>query len=421
LAIKIILIKVIIVCFSVAQTHDLIDFVLENNHEIKAAKTAYLTAQKKVKVAGALPEPFISNSFGIIPIETRNGPIENQIMLSQKIPFLGKLKQERNIALVEAEIEKIKFLQTKIQIVYMVRKHIADFRQFVESLKILEKYKNNLESFINNAQTRYANGLDKSQSTILKLELELVSVENKINDLRGQLESSKNELKAIIGDNDFEKFKISNISPPVDVDAEEFWFTHARENNPRYLKAIAKVTLAENKYKLTKANTYPDLIAGLTYTFIGSFNSNENMQIGTDALGFKIGINLPIWFVTNRAKVQLARLNQQQQSQLLLDVWNHVEATIQNNLSALREANRIYDNYKDNILKTAEQLSATSLSAIGVGMIDFIDLLETMRISVQTKLEFEKIKAKRSTLSAKLYQSVGMINKNKENKDVHKD
>ncbi|MEE8478516.1 MAG: hypothetical protein V3S42_00775, partial [Candidatus Neomarinimicrobiota bacterium] len=67
---KLLIVAVIIITSSLAQTMDQIKVVLELNPEVKAAELAYQSALEKVKVAGILPDPMIEGSFSINAIET---------------------------------------------------------------------------------------------------------------------------------------------------------------------------------------------------------------------------------------------------------------------------------------------------------------------------------------------------------------
>jgi len=58
---------------------------------------------------------------------------------------------------------------------------------------------------------------------------------------------------------------------------------------------------------------------------------------------------------------------------------------------------------------------SSAYSAYETGKISFLDLLDSVRLGVKVKLEFEGIKAQQTILIAKLYQSAGVINPVQEN------
>ena len=176
-----------ITAFSFSQTANPIDLVLGLNPEVIAAEKAYQAAQEKIKVAGVLPDPMIETSFSINPLETRNGPVENQIMLGQKFPLWGKLRKERSIERIKSEISRLNLEATKVKVSFLLRKYLSDYTKFTGSLEILTQYREELETFQTIALSQYANGIGLTQHPIIKLQIEESLVETKINKLESAL------------------------------------------------------------------------------------------------------------------------------------------------------------------------------------------------------------------------------------------
>ena len=412
---RIIIVLVVIVSSGLAQTIEPIDQLLEINREVKAAELAYQSALEKVKVAGVLPDPMIESSFSINPIETRNGPIENQIMLGQKFPLWGKLKRERNIEKIRAEANRLNLKNTKVKVSFLFRKELANYFKLYESLKILKQYKVELESFENAARNQYANGIGITQHPIIKLQIESSLVESKINEIESVLDKSTNELQVLF-DGQFstslisDEFQLKLISNP-----DQYWLELANKYNPSFAISQANVAIASDQYKLARLKNYPDLTAGLTYSIVGPTDLGGAVSSGADALGVKVGINLPFWFRKNKAKVQSASYTHKQQEELLSDKWNKIESDILSILNEFKEISDTYKLYDESIIYETEQMLSSAYAAYETGKISFLDLLDSVRLGVKVKLEFEGIKAQQTTLIAKLYQSAGVINPVQEN------
>ncbi len=409
---KLLIVAVIVITSGLAQTTDQIKVVLELNPEVKAAELAYQSALEKVKVAGILPDPMIEGSFSINAIETRNGPIENQIMLGQKFPLWGKLKRERNIERIKAEISKLNLDNAKVKVSFSLRRLLAEYFKLTESLNILKQYQKELETFQSIAQSQYAVGIGLTQHPIIKLQIETALVEGKINNYESTLERNINDLQVLF-DGQFSTSLISSdFIQNISSKSNEHWLSLANENSPRYAQSQARVAIASDQLKLAKLKNYPDLIAGMTYSLVGPTDLGGAVSSGADAFGVKVGINVPLWFKKNKAKVKSASYTQKQQEELMSDVWNKIESDI---LSILKELNEISDTYKlydESIINETEQMLSSAYAAYETGKISFLDLLDSVRLGVKVKLEFEGIKAKQTTLVARLYQSTGIINLN---------
>lgn len=407
---KLLIVATTIITSGLAQTLEPVEMVLEINPEVQAAELAYRSALEMVKVAGVLPDPMIETSFSINPIETRNGPIENQIMLGQKFLLWGKLKHERNIEKIRVEVNRLNLENTKVKVSFLLRKELANYFKHRESLEILEQYKVELASFENVARSQYANGIELTQHPIIKLQIESSLVQSKINEIESALEKTINELQVLF-DGQFstslisDEFQLIFISNP-----DQYWLDLANKHNPSFAISQTNVVIASDQYKLARLKNYPDLTVGLTYSIIGPTDLGGAVSSGTDAFGVKIGINVPLWFRKNKAKVQSASYTQKQQEELLSDTWNKIESDVLSILNEFKEISDTYKLYDDSIIYETEQMLSSAYSAYETGKISFLDLLDSVRMGVKVKLEFEGIKAQQTTLIAKLYQSAGIIN-----------
>ena len=124
---KLVITAITVTSVGFTQINNQIDVVLGVNPEILAEEKAYQAALEKVKTSGILPDPIVEGSFSINAIETRNGPVENQIMLGQKFPMWGKLRKERSIEKINAEISRLNLENTSVRIAFLLRKYFAEY------------------------------------------------------------------------------------------------------------------------------------------------------------------------------------------------------------------------------------------------------------------------------------------------------
>ena len=412
---KLVITAITVTSVGFTQINNQIDVVLGVNPEILAAEKAYQAALEKVITSGILPDPMVEGSFSINAIETRNGPVENQIMLGQKFPMWGKLRKERSIEKINAEISRLNLENTSVKISFLLRKYFAEYIKQTQSLNILEQYKQELETFQTVAQSQYANGIGLTQHPIIKLQIEESLVKTKINALESSLAKTLNDLQVLF-DGQFSTSTLNyNSKLNVDSISNDYWINEAKTSSPKYLQAQARVALASNKYKLSKLKNYPDLIAGMTYSVVGPTDLGGAVSSGTDAFGVKVGVNIPLWFRKNKARVKSASYTQKQHENLLLDTWNKIESDILSITKELSEVKETYKLYDESIVYETEQMLSSAYAAYETGKISFLDLLDSVRLGVKVKLEFEGIKAMQTTLTAKLYQSAGIIKPIQEN------
>lgn len=408
---KLLIITISIITIGFSQNNDELEDLLRTNPKVLAAEKNYHSALERIKIAGSLPDPILEGTINISPIETRNGPIENQIMLGQKVPLWGKVHNERNIQKLIAETSRLNYLNTKLDISFLLRKYLADINRQVASLEILEKYIDELNLFIAAARNDYSNGLSNTQHTILKLQLEKSLVQSQINDLESMLTETTKKLQSLF-DGELLINYLENESINTDQFTEDEWIVIAKQHNPVLLTAHISLSISKNKQILSKLQKFPDLIAGLTYSMVGPTGLAGAVSSGQDAFGIKIGLNIPLWFGKNKANTNAASLAVEQQEYILEDTWNQIKAILLSLLAKLNETEQSYMIFRDQIIADSEQMTASAYAAYGTGNIDFIDLLESNRLNKNTKLEFEKLKAQRKILKAEFLKTIGFITLN---------
>ncbi|MFQ6608962.1 MAG: TolC family protein [Fidelibacterota bacterium] len=385
-----------------------IEILFANNREVRAAEKTYKSTLEMVKAAGALPDPMIDGSLFLQKIQTGNGPMESQLMLGQKFPLWGKLSRQRKIAVLKAEIAKLKLNDKKVSVAFNLRKTWANYVELRNSLRILNDYYSELESFRSSALTQYATGTGVTQHPILKLQIESSLVESQINDLESELESVLNNLNALF-DN---KFSTDLFSETWQVVVPEHsaveWSSTAKNNNPHYNIALLEREIALLQHQLTIRQNYPDLVMGMTYTVIGNETSLSATTPGKDAFGLKLGLNLPLWFKRNEARVKSTELMVKAKDESIEATWNRVEDDILSSLKDLQEIAQTYQLYESKLIREADQMLSSAFAAYETGKITFLDVLDSERMAVRVKLSFEQTKAKRNIASAMLLQASGL-------------
>jgi len=183
-----------------------------------------------------------------------------------------------------------------------------------------------------------------------------------------------------------------------------------------YLKAQRDLQIAVLQKELAIRRNYPDLIAGLTYTAIGEEGA-LGQSAGDDAWGFKLGLNLPLWFGRNKARVRSSKLMIVSREESLEETWNQIEDKVRSTKKDLEEIYETYILYQEQLVQESEQMLASAFSAYETGKISFLDLLDSERMVVRVRLEFETVEARRRIASARLLNDIGLIHYGEESQN----
>lgn len=386
-----------------------IDSLLVHNHGIQAARANFQATRAEVAATGVLPDPMLEVTTSFSPIQTRNGPVDNQIMLAQKFPLWGKLKRQRAIAEIRRDIAYQNYQNTVVSTVYQMQETLANYQKLTQSLAILATYSDELESFRKVALTHYSTGQGVTQHPILKLQIEQSLIQSKTNTLQSQLDGTIHQLQALFDGHfqpDTSKFE---VKIPDSGLTEDVWLNLAKRVNPMLQMKQSQEQIALLMTELNQKQNYPDLTAGLSYSMVGPTSLGGAVESGKDAVGVKIGLNLPIWVKRNRAHVQAAEINQIASRASTEETWNQIQATIQAQLQDLIEIEQTYALYEDRLIPEAKQMLASAYSAYQTGKISFLDLLDSERMTFNVRMEFVNVIANRNIAAAKLYRAVGLV------------
>lgn len=351
----------------------------------------------------------VESSLFLQPIETRNGPMENQMMIGQRFPLWGKLKRDRRVAHLREEIAYWNLRSTQIAVVFLMRRGWETYLKLTRSLEILERYRGELETFRSIALTQYATGTGVTQHPILKLQIEISLVESQINGFESQLESAVNDLQSLFDGAFSPDLFAGTRSDMVRPGSVGEWTDLARRFHPGYAKAERELEIARLQNEIAIRRNYPDLVAGFTYTVIGPADGMGAVEPGADAFGFKAGLNLPIWFGRNRARIQSTELTVRSREERLKEIWNRIENDVRSTHRDLVETEQTYLLYSDKLLQESEQMLKSAFSAYETGKISFLDLLDSERMVVRVRLDFEKVEADRRISGARLMKATGLV------------
>ena len=388
---------------------DPVQLVLQTNRAVLAAREAHKAALEEIRTTGVLPDLMLEGTFFTAPIETKNGPMEAQIMLGQRIPLWGKLSRHKKIGIMKAEAAALFLKSAEINAVYSLNVNRARYGKIQNSLAILRQYQIDLQSSRTVALTQYSTGMGTTQHPVLKLQIEMSMIESRINILESQLETVVSELQTLF-DGQFSKRLLGGeLVEDLSQFSKEWWLEAAKLSNPGYLLAENERQIAVIQSELARRENYPDLVVGVNYTSIGSGGMASSADVGSDALGVKVGFDIPLWFGRNRSRVKSAKIAVKVTEEEMAQTWNEVEGNLTAIIRESEEIQKTYRLFEETLLKESEQMLSSAMSAYETGKIGFLDLLDSQRMVVNIRLDFEETRAKRETAKAKLLKVVGLI------------
>ena len=370
-----------------ADLQQLLDIALKTNPEIQAAEQRMQAARAATRYASALPDPMFSYTRWLSGVETRVGPQENVFSLSQRIPFPGKLGLQGQIAGQDLEAARHALAATQLDVVLKVKSTYAELFRIDQSLTTLNEYENLLRDFSEVAATKYAVG-QGMQAQILKAGVEISSIAVQRLNFEKMRTSAVARMNALLDQSpDTEVGPVTALDTSSVAAGYDTLVQQALEQKPELQANEAMITKAELAHKLAGKASYPDLNVQATYVTIPKLAAVPS-DAGKDPFALMVGVNLPIWFGKNRARVEQAQAARVAQELRQKSLQNAMEAEVADVLFQMRATRQTLQLYEQGLLVQAESSLESALSAYKTGNLDFLNLLDAERMLLQFRLAY---------------------------------
>lgn len=382
-----------------------ITIALANNPGIQAAKSNWESVQQEIKVAGAWPEPTLSFTQFVEPVQTRNGPQHQQIAINQMIPIWGTTGLKKTITNQRTEKARQEYLSAYQSVIAQVKRTWADLYWVDASLQALNEYQNLVRTFQDIAQTRYATG-SGLQAAVLKSQVEISNLDERIIKFSEMRATFLHSLNGILNRPiDSAIAPIDTIQLPEYSIQEKELMSLMAEHRQDLQGLRAMIQASRERVSLTRRLNLPSLGIGMNYITVG--NELGGMDPGKDAVAVMAKIDLPLWFGSNKAQTQQARLGVASAQFRYADQRNRAEAEVRSLHFKIQQSQKSLTLYRDRLIPQADQTLQSTLSAYQTGQIGFLDLLDSERMIVQFKLNYYKEQSTYLQRIADLEKAVG--------------
>jgi outer membrane protein TolC len=389
-------------------------YALRESRDVRAAYSLYQAALEKAPQVSVLPEPRLSYGYFINAIETRSGPMRHKVGLAQPIPWFGKLSLREEIATAEARAAYYSFLFRKNKLVSEVVKAFYELAYLGEAKSITEANLELLKRWENVLAQRYRSQVG-TQANLIKVQVELGKLEDKLKELNEFQEPLKAQLNALLNRRTSSplSLKSSALEKPLDPKTISISSSSKQaleevlsQNNPELLLLQALTTARENGIALAEKEFYPDFSIGADYTVIGD-RDQAGSDSGDDGLAAVFSISIPINFSKYRAGLREAKHKRTATKQMVEAKQLQLASALARNLFDLSDSKRRINLYKTTLVPKAEEALESTFTAFESGESSFLDLLDTERELLDFKLMLSRSQADLAISGSQLRSLLG--------------
>jgi outer membrane protein TolC len=386
---------------------ELIKEATDRNPAIIAAREKWQSAQEIIEARRALPDPQLNYSYFVEPIETRVGPQRHILGAKQKFPFYGKRALRAEVASKESEALEATYEAVRQEVIRRVKKNYYQLFYISTIIDVTKNEQEVLRRFEHIARTKYATGKG-SQQNILKVQVEISQLEDKLLALAKQKQTAQAMLNTLL-----DRPTEHSLGKPVQPKFRQFFFIKqdlfrmAKENRPELKAGVALIEKSDRAYDLAKKEYYPDLTIGANYFQIdeGPLAFPDN---GQDAFNVMVSINIPLWQTKLSSQVKSASQMIKAQKNQYENILNRALFEVEDYAFKIRTARETFDLYNNVLIPQADQSLKSAEVGYVTGVVSFLDLLDAERILLQIQFGYWKAYTDYLKRIADMERAVGM-------------
>ncbi len=389
-----------------------IDAAIYANPSIWESEHRWRAALQRIPQVASLPDPMFAITQFIHSPETRVGPQETMLSISQKFPWFGKLDAKGEMVLRDALAAAERY-QAQIRVVVArVKRAYYDLAYLDAAIRITKEDKDLLDHFEEIAEARYSTGKGIQQA-VIKIQAEITKDDNRLYVLNRQRESVAANLNTLM-DRPPEEPVPSLVALSVreaDLNLEELYAV-GRANRHELRAAQYMIEKGEQAVRLAKKEYYPDFNVGLNYIFVderedamGKLSRPEDN--GRDVFGIMVGFNIPLWEGKNMSRVRGATELRYASERNYDKRENAMEFSIRDGMLGAETALDQLALYDRVLVPQAEQALDSTEAAYSTGRLNALDLIDSQRFLLAVRLAHAKLKTDYMKALADIEQAIG--------------
>ncbi|UTW65505.1 TolC family protein [bacterium SCSIO 12643] len=286
------------------ELHEYLKMAASGNPGLKAKYTRFEMAVEKVAQSNGLPDPTLSFGYFVQPIETRVGPQQAKLSLTQMFPWFGTLKANSQRDSLMAQSRYQEFLEARYQLYYEVKSAYYPIYELHQTIRLHEENIKILENFKQISTVKYKNGIG-SMVDVIRVDILLENAQTEIEVLRSQKYPLEVRFNRLLNREDS---MVVYIPRELKISKDEI-IGDSILGNPVLRAYDLQIESSKAEQIVAKKQGHPMIGVGVDYVFVG--NSESVVQnSGRDAWMPMVSMTLPIYRKKYKSAVRTAELKE---------------------------------------------------------------------------------------------------------------
>ncbi len=377
-----------------------------NNPGIQSLYRQYEMVKQRAPQIGTLPDLTFGAGFFISPVETRVGPQQATLGVSQSFPWFGQLNAQEKSIIEKANVVLEKFNSERSKINFNVSTTYNNLYVLRSAIRITEKNIVLLNTMKDLANVKFESG-KASMVDVLRIEMELGELKIQIK----YLQDSKNPLVA-----QFEQLLNTELTEDI-VFPEVLWSDELTASrtlikdsvqtvNPSILSLQHEILSFDQGVIAAKKIGAPSFTVGLNYTFVGDRPGYTGDDNGRDVILPTIGVKIPLYRKKYDALIKEKEIAKQSVSLKKDNLTNELKTKLADGFRDYDDAVRRVELYIQ-LSKYARQALDILMAEYTSAETNFEEVIRMDRKLLKYELELEKARADQNSSVAYINYLMG--------------
>ena len=379
---------------------------LEQNPDVQAARLRVEASGNRVPQAASLDDPTLGVTVFAEPVQTAAGQQELMLSASQKVPWFGKLRTRAEVAEAQVEVVRAQLAVVELATIEKVKRAYYELYFAERALNITQADRMLLLDLTNVAESKYVAGTVSYQD-VLRIELELLELDNQLIRLRQQLESGQARLARLIHVSPDTPLRSMDQLPSGQIPGDLNWmYRQAIAARPELQSQLAAVERDQRAVELAALNYHPDVTYGASWIDVSSAGLS-GVANGRDAFLLGASLNLPIYRKRLDAGVREAEARAVSSARVYDSLRDQTQEEIKDLFTKATSQRDLVALFHGSIIPKAEETLQVSIPAYQVGQIDFLQLIDNWRQLLRFQIAHERLQSELRQTLATLERTLG--------------
>lgn len=356
------------------------------NPQLKAFERRYDAAMQRIPQVSALPDPMFQITSFVESVQTRTGPQENILMVSQRIPWFGKLSSRKAAASADAEALWYAYQSQQLMVARMVSLGFYEYGFTEEAIRLTRENRDLLRELEPIVEEKVRSGGEIN--ALLRLKVEVGKIDDRLQSLTQKRVVQSAKLSELLALPETALLAWPKWEAPEPVSLNGPMLVLAiRSSNPELQMLERKVASAEARREIARLESYPDITFGINYIQVGDPEVNPmTPDAGNDPWGVTVAVNIPIWFGKYDAAKAEALASKRSTEHEYENRYNALRAELSASLALLEDANRRLALYGEELLGLAEQAVENTRESYQNGRTGILEVIDSERSLLDLQL-----------------------------------